>query len=79
MAVSGNKSIKAYTRADALRFRDRLRAVECPPDIIDQLGGWKTSGVGQSYGEGHQIDITSRWMQAIVLPASAAAPLSRFE
>jgi integrase len=60
-------------------FRDRLRAVECPPDIIDQLGGWKTSGVGQSYGEGYQIDITSRWMQAIVLPASAAAPLSRFE
>jgi hypothetical protein len=35
--------------------------------------------VGQSYGEGYQIDITSRWMQAIVLPASAAAPLSRFE
>jgi len=60
-------------------FRDRFRAVECPPDIIDQLGGWKISGVGQSYGEGHQIDITSRWMQAIILPASAAAPLSRFE
>jgi integrase len=60
-------------------FRDRLRAVECPPDIIDQLGGWKTSGVGQSYGEGYQIDITSRWMQAIVLPAYAAEPLSRFE
>ena len=60
-------------------FRDRLRAVECPPDIIDQLGGWKTSGVGQSYGEGYQIDITSRWMQAIVLPESAAEPLSRCE
>jgi integrase len=60
-------------------FRDRLRAVECTPDIIDQLGGWKISGVGRSYGEGYQIDITSRWVQAIVLPASAAAPLSRFE
>jgi hypothetical protein len=21
-------------------FRDRLRAVECPSEIIDQLGGW---------------------------------------
>lgn len=60
-------------------FRDRLRAVECPPDIIDQLGGWKTSGVGQSYGEGYQINVTSRWMQAIVLPESAAEPLSRCE
>jgi integrase len=60
-------------------FRDRLRAVQCPSDIIDQLGGWKTAGVGQSYGEGYQIDITSRWMQAIVLPESAAEPLSRCE
>ena len=26
-------------------MRDRLRAVECPSDIIDQIGGWLTSGV----------------------------------
>ena len=24
-------------------LRDRLRAVECPSDIIDQIGGWTTS------------------------------------
>ena len=33
-------------------MRDRLRAVQCPADIIDQIGGWKTSGVGQAYGQG---------------------------
>jgi integrase len=27
-------------------MRDRLRAVQCPSDIIDQIGGWKTAGVG---------------------------------
>ena len=27
-------------------LRDRLRAVECPSDIIDAIGGWTTSGVG---------------------------------
>jgi len=27
-------------------LRDRLRAVECPLDIIDAIGGWKTAGVG---------------------------------
>ena len=27
-------------------MRDRLRAVECPAEIIDQLGGWTTAGVG---------------------------------
>ena len=34
-------------------MRDRLRAVECPMDMIDQIGGWKSvSGIGVSYGQG---------------------------
>ena len=39
------------TKAEWFRhsLRDRLRAVECPADIIDQIGGWSTSGVGQQY------------------------------
>ena len=35
-------------------FRDRLRAVECPMDMIDQIGGWKSvSSMGKSYGQGY--------------------------
>ena len=30
-------------------LRDRLRTVECPPDIVDAIGGSKTSGVGHGY------------------------------
>ena len=30
-------------------MRDRLRAVECLCDIIDQRGGWVTEGIGQGY------------------------------
>ena len=37
-------------------LRDRLRAVQCPSDMIDQIGGWSTAGVGQSYGEGYGLD-----------------------
>ena len=38
-------------------FRDRLRAVECPMDLIDQIGGWKSvSSIGNSYGEGYNLD-----------------------
>ena len=33
-------------------MRDRLRAVECPSDVIDQIGGWLTYGVGHGYGKG---------------------------
>ena len=38
-------------------MRDRLRAVECPADIIDAIGGWSTDGVGQSYGRGYDLNV----------------------
>ena len=34
-------------------MRDRLRAVNCPVDMIDQIGGWKKKSVGEGYGEGY--------------------------
>jgi integrase len=38
-------------------FRDRLRAVECPMDLIDQIGGWKSvSSIGNSYGLGYRME-----------------------
>ena len=46
-------------------FRDRLRAVECPGEIIDQLGGWVLSSVGQSYGNGYPIEALQKWMWLI--------------
>jgi integrase len=46
-------------------LRDRLRAVQFPSDMIDQIGGWSTAGVGHSYGEGYTIDRRWEWMQRI--------------
>jgi integrase len=46
-------------------MRDRLRAVECPSDIIDQIGGWTTKGVGHAYGKGYTVDILAKWMRKI--------------
>ena len=42
-------------------MRERLRAVECPPDIIDQIGGWATEGVAHSHGEGYSIEVCLKW------------------
>ena len=36
-------------------MRDRLRAVECPKEIIDHIGGWSSSDVGERYGDGFQL------------------------
>ena len=46
-------------------MRDRLRAIECPFDVIDQLGGWSTVGVGSSYGNGYTLAVLDSWMQLI--------------
>jgi len=46
-------------------FRDRLRAVECPLEIIDQLGGWSLKSIGQGYGEGYELSVLSKWMNKI--------------
>jgi len=43
-------------------FRDRLRASECPSEIIDQLGGWSLRSVGQGYGSGYDLDILHKWI-----------------
>ena len=36
-------------------MRDRLRAVNCPSDMIDQIGGWSSGKVGDGYGEGYSL------------------------
>lgn len=45
-------------------LRDRLRAVECPSDIVDQIGGWQTEGVGHGYGRGYPLEVLAKWLAA---------------
>ena len=44
-------------------MRDRLRAVQCPFDIVNQIGGWSTAGVGNAYGTGYGLDVLYGWME----------------
>ena len=56
-----NKWLHANFRKDIVihgfrhAMRDRLRAVSCPSDIIDQIGGWSSGKVGEGYGEGYLL------------------------
>ena len=43
-------------------FRDKLRAKECPSEIIDQLGGWSLKSVGQGYGQGYSLQKLAKWI-----------------
>ena len=46
-------------------MRDRLRAVECPSDLIDQIGGWTRGSIGEGYGKGYSLDIKYRWIEKL--------------
>ena len=46
-------------------MRDRLRAIECPSDVIDQIGGWVTQGVGHGYGSGFPVAVIRKWIEQL--------------
>lgn len=51
-------------------FRDRLRAVECPLELLDELGGWSNvQGAGRRYGAGHSLEQKRIWLERIAVPA----------
>ena len=66
-----NKWMKPRLEEDAVvhslrhSMRDRLRAVECPSDVIDQIGGWSSSSIGASYGKGYDLTVLSKWMRML--------------
>lgn len=48
-------------------MRDRLRAVSCPSEMVDQIGGWSHDSVGQGYGRGYELEQLQQYMKAVVL------------
>ena len=67
-----NKWIKQYVPEGCTMhsfrhsMRDRLRAVQCPADITDQIGGWTTDGVGQGYGSGYPMRVLREWLERAI-------------
>jgi len=67
-----NKWMKSHVPEDCVvhsfrhSMRDRLRAVECPPDIIDAIGGWSGKTIGQCYGDGYPLEVLQKWIGIMV-------------
>ena len=36
-------------------MRDRLRAINAPSEMIDQIGGWSNQSIGKNYGSGYTL------------------------
>jgi integrase len=61
--VSNECSIHSFRHS----IRDRLRAVNCPNEMIDQIGGWSKETVGQSYGDGYDLKLLRSHLVCITL------------
>ena len=67
-----NKWMQSHFRDDIVihgfrhALRDRLRDVQCPSEIIDQIGGWLTLGVGQAYGDGYKMSVKFQTLVKII-------------
>ena len=49
-------------------FRDRLRASECPLELIDQIGGLSSIGtIGSKYGQGYDLDAVREQLNKVNL------------
>ena len=53
-------------------FKDRLKAAECPEEMIDELMGHSTGK--PRYGDGYGLKLKQRYIQAIALSAGSVAP-----
>ena len=49
---AANNSARAGYASEACKC---LRAVGCLSEMIDQIGGWSSGKVGESYGEGYEL------------------------
>ena len=67
-----NKWLKQYVPDAVIHsfrhsFRDRLRELEVPSEMIDELGGWAKASVGQSYGLGFSLEQKASAVKGLVL------------
>ena len=66
-----NKWLQTHFREDIVihgfrhAMRDRLRAVQCPSEMIDQIGGWSSGKIGEGYGDGYQFGQMNKFMASL--------------
>ena len=56
-------------------LRDRLRAVQCPSEMIDQIGGWASGKIGEGYGEGFGNALIHRNLKRTLISPIYPTPL----
>ena len=53
--LAGSSVSRLFTTVKSI-----FNAVECPKDIVDQIGGWASISVGEAYGDGYPLEVLSK-------------------
>jgi integrase len=70
-----NKWMQSHFREDIVihgfrhALRDRLRAEQCPSEMMDQIGGWSSGKIGEGYGDGFNREVLVTAMK-LIMPAN---------
>ena len=46
---------------------DRLRNVGCPKDVRYSIDGHAAQDIGDTYGEGHSLEVKRQWLDKVAL------------
>lgn len=60
---NGLKNAKLDNHSLRHSMKDRLRAVQCPDSIQDQILGHTTRGTGAGYGQGYPLEVLAEWVK----------------
>ena len=47
-------------------MRDRLRAINTPSEMIDQIGGWSNQNIGNNYGLGFKMNVVYKHLLKLI-------------
>ncbi|KQV38765.1 DUF6538 domain-containing protein [Massilia sp. Root335] len=63
---SGFENAKVDNHSLRHSMKDRLRAVQCPDSVQDQILGHKSQGIGAGYGQGYPLEVLAEWLNKAV-------------
>jgi integrase len=63
---NGLKNAKVDNHSLRHSMKDRLRAVQCPDSIQDQILGHTTKGTGAGYGKGYPLEVLAEWVNKAI-------------
>lgn len=66
-AISVQEATCIYKKLNGKgKSKTSMRAVGCPGEIVDEVGGWSKRSIGQEYDTGHSLNCLNEWIEKLL-------------